>query len=215
MKAIVLLSGGIDSLVVLAHMLDAKKTPLALTFDYGQRHRVEIEKAKKIAEYYKIPQKIITIDPETFGSAKGYALVDLEQKVQILNTYVPARNTLFLAYAAAFAEIFEAEEIGIGVNICDRNGFPDTRPEFLASFEKVLTLATKQAENGTIPKIFAPFQNMTKEEIVDLGFHLKAPMELTWSCYDPIGQDPCGKCGACELRTRAFSVREKALRGRS
>jgi 7-cyano-7-deazaguanine synthase len=215
MRAIILLSGGADSTVLLSHILHNGRNPLAITFDYGQRHKIEIERAKLISEHYKIPQKIITIDSATFSSAKGYSLVDLEQEVHIENTYVPARNTLFLAYATAFAEIFDAEEIYIGVNICDRTGYPDTRPEFLDAFQQVLAHATKQSEKGTPPKICAPFQNMTKEEIVALGFDLRAPLELSWSCYDPEGQNPCGECDACRLRKHAFSAREKALQGHS
>jgi len=206
MKAIVLLSGGLDSLVTLGQALANGRQVLTLTFDYGQRHAIEIDAARAIAAYYRVQNKLITIDQSTFCEAKcsltGGAAA---------STYVPARNTLFLAYAAGQAEIIEAGEIYIGANRADRTGFPDCRPEFIHAFQGVLDQGTK------IPaRILAPLLELEKSDIIKLGMRLGCPLELSWSCYNPQKTKPCHTCDACRLRINAFrAVEDEAEKTRS
>jgi 7-cyano-7-deazaguanine synthase len=212
MKAIILFSGGIDSTVILADALSKGRDCLALSFDYGQRHRVELEQAKKIAKIYGVPHRIIHIDPQTFdqSSLVNEADVPINRTAEdiesggIPSTYVPARNTLFLSYALGQAEIFEAQEIYIGCNKDDRLPYPDCRPAFIEAFQALIATATKQSVTAKPPKLVAPLLDMTKKDIVEKGRTLKVPLEMTHSCYNPdrIG-DPCYACGACIIRKEA------------
>lgn len=215
MKAIVLFSGGIDSTVLLALALEKGLDCLALSFDYGQRHRVELNSARAICEYYQVPQCLVAIDPTTFASSSLLQknLTPHQSRTPkeiadsgIPNTYVPARNTLFLSYALGYAEINEAEEIHFGMNVLDRKGYPDCRPEFLEAFQKVASLATKQSVESKGPQIIAPLKNLNKAMIIAEGMRLNAPLELTHSCYNPTKSGiQCGKCDACILRNEGFS----------
>lgn len=212
MKAIVLLSGGLDSTVVLAMALARGLSCIALSFDYGQRHKVELNAAKKIARHYNVPHKIITIDPSAFGTS---ALIadDLPHQgrtiAEILagstpNTYVPARNTLFLSFALAQAEIQGASEIHTGPNALDTK-YPDCSPAFIQAYQNLIRVATKQAMEGNAPKLVAPLLKMNKIEIIQEGLKLKAPLEMTHSCYAPSAEGmPCSICDACILRADAF-----------
>jgi 7-cyano-7-deazaguanine synthase len=213
MKAIVLLSGGIDSTVVLALALSQNRECLGLSFDYGQRHRKELHHAQAIATHYKIFHKTITIDPSCFETS---ALVNKEEipanrsseeiaKGGIPSTYVPARNTLFLAFATGQAEIFNAGEIHCGPNLLDQNPYPDCRPEFYQAFQAVVNTATKQSVTGTPPQLVTPLINWDKKQIVETGRRLNAPLELTFSCYNPQAcGEACDRCDACIIRNEAL-----------
>ena len=218
-KAIVLLSGGLDSTVVLALALAQGKTCHALSFDYGQRHLVELEAAKKITAMYQIPHKIIKIDPSAFGKSSLTARhtsdpVDLKipenrnlkeiEEQGIPNTYVPARNTLFLAYALGQCEIEEAQEIHFGPNKMDFSGYADCRPAFLQAFQSLINFATKQSVEGSAPRLITPLIELNKAEIIRKGFALNAPLHLTISCYNPQGSEACLRCDACILREQGF-----------
>jgi 7-cyano-7-deazaguanine synthase len=204
MKAIICLSGGIDSTVMLAQAKAAKIECLALSFDYNQRHKIELEAAKKIALHYKVPHLIVKIDPITFAKSslvEKSAVPKDPYQGGIPSTYVPARNTLFLAYALGQAEIHGADQILFGANKEDQAGYPDCRPEFFQAFESVALTATKDAVEGKGAKILTPLIEMTKEEIIHLGKRLNAPLDLTWSCYDPqAGMKECTLCHACRQR---------------
>ena len=213
-KAVILLSGGIDSTVVLAKALNENIECLALSFDYGQRHKIELEAAKKIALHYGIEHKILPISQDTFYMP-GASLISGDsvqknrsfsemQSGKIPSTYVPARNTLFIAYALVLAETFEANEIHLGPNKLDQKPYPDCRPEFIHSFQSVANVATKRAVNGMAPLLVAPLLDMDKREIIALGIALNAPLEMTFSCYDPQGFKPCEECDACLLRADGF-----------
>lgn len=211
-KAIVLLSGGVDSTVVLALALKEKKECLALTFNYGQKHIEEIGAAKKIAAWYGIPHRIITIEPFSFSGSsltsnttcpKGRSESEIAVG-GIPNTYVPGRNTLFLAYALSFAEMIEAEEIHFGPNAHDHACYPDCSPDYLEQFQQLIRVATKQSVEKKPPALITPCLYWTKKEIVKQGQALKVPFELTWSCYSPTQGLPCNTCDACVIRSGAF-----------
>ena len=212
MKAIVLLSGGLDSAVT---FLIAKKeynfSVTALTFDYGQRHRVEIENAKNIAKKYNAEKHMILNLP--LNQIGGSALTDLNIEVpegkvdrnEIPVTYVPARNLIFLSYATAIAEVNKISNIFIGVNFIDYSGYPDCRPEFIKSFEKTINVGTKAGVEGKKFKIFTPLIKMTKKDIILKGKELGLDFKLTHSCYNPDENgNPCGKCDSCVLRIKGF-----------
>lgn len=214
MQAIILLSGGIDSTVVLALALEAKRSVTALSFDYGQRHRKELEHAKQIARYFKVDHRIIKIDPAIFAKTSLVGSMDVPKDRNletiansgIPSTYVPARNTLFLAYAIGQAEIFEAQEIYAGPNLLDRNPYPDCRPEYYEAFQRVIDLATKQAVEGRAPKLITPLIDLDKASIVQEGKRLHVPFEMTFSCYSPtVRGEPCKRCDACLIREEALS----------
>lgn len=215
MKAIILISGGIDSTVMLALAIERQIECLALSFDYGQRHSVELNSAQAICEYYQIEQKIITINPSAFGNSSlisNGCEVPSDRTTQqiansgIPNTYVPARNTLFLCYALVQAEIIDAREIHLGMNIHDRNSYPDCRPEFISAFQNLVNVATKQSIESKPPKILTPLQDWNKAKIISEGLRLNAPLELTHSCYNPTKNGlQCGKCDACIFRSEGFS----------
>ncbi len=215
-KAVVLLSGGLDSATTLAIARSEGFRCYALTFNYGQRHKREVEAAKKIAESLEvIEHRIIEIDLACFG---GSALTDPSIEVpknrdvlgniaQIPSTYVPARNTIFLSYALAWTEVLDAFDIFIGVNQTDYSGYPDCRAEFISAFEKTANLATAAAVSG--PErycIHTPIINMTKGEIILAGTKLGVDYSLTHSCYDPDEQGrSCGRCDSCRLRLKGFA----------
>lgn len=213
MKAIILLSGGLDSTVMMAIALKNDRECHAISFDYGQRHKCELEHAKAVAAHYNVPHKIITIDPSCFDNSslvssmtvpKNRKLTEMNNG-KIPNTYVPARNTLFLAYALGQAEIQCAQEIYAGMNALDSLPYPDCRPEFVNAFQGLMNVATKQAVEGNPPKLVTPLLHWNKTEIIQQGMLLKAPIHLTWSCYDPSPKkDPCGSCDACILRNDAL-----------
>ncbi len=215
-KAVVLLSGGLDSATTLAIARSEGFQCYALTFAYGQRHKREIEAAKKVAESLGATEhRIINIDLATFG---GSALTDAAIEVpkdragmyiptQIPVTYVPARNTIFLSCALAWAEVLGAFDIFIGVNSTDYSGYPDCRAEFIAAFEKTANLATAAAvEDRGRYRIHTPIIEMKKAQIITTGTKLGVDYSLTHSCYDPDEQGrSCGRCDSCRLRIKAFA----------
>ena len=213
-KAIVLLSGGLDSTTVLAIAIDRGYEISALTFNYGQRHDFEIDCAKDIAAHFNIKtHRIKNID---LGSIGGSALTDDldvpkdrdldKMKSEVPITYVPARNTIFLSYALALAEVELAFNIFIGVNALDYSGYPDCRPEYIEAFQKMGRLATKSGiEEKEQLQIHTPLIEMTKSEIIQAGTALGVDYSITHSCYDPISKGkPCGRCDACYLRLKGF-----------
>ena len=215
-KAVVLLSGGLDSATTLAVARSEGFAVYALTFNYGQRHRRETGAAEKIANSLGVVEhRCLDIDLAGFG---GSALTDVSIDVpkdradlgnhkQIPRTYVPARNTIFLSYALAWAEVLGAFDIFIGANATDYSGYPDCRAEFVAAFEKVANLATAAAARGKGQyRIHAPLVNMTKAEIILTGSRLGVDYSLTHSCYEPDRQGrSCGRCDACRLRLKGFT----------
>lgn len=207
-KAVVLLSGGLDSTTVLA-MASQTHACYALSFDYGQRQKIELEHAKKIAAVLDAKDHLILrLDLAMIG---GSALTSdtpvpkngLTGGIPV--TYVPARNTILLAHALAWAEVLGAAHIFIGVNAVDYSGYPDCRPPFLRAFEKMANLATKAGVEGEKIHIAAPLINMTKAEIIQTGTRLGVDYSLTHSCYDPLGELACGRCDACRLRLKGFA----------
>lgn len=213
-KAVVLSSGGLDSTTVLAIAKDDGYGIYSLSFRYGQRHAVELKAVQKVAETLGVKEhRVIDID---LGKIGGSALTDdidvpkarggseMEQEIPI--TYVPARNTIFLSYALAWAEVLEATDIFIGVNAVDYSGYPDCRPEYIAAFEKMANLATKAGVEGTTKiRIRTPIINMTKSEIIQKGVALGVDYGKTHSCYDPSDRgEACGQCDSCILRKRGF-----------
>ena len=213
-KAIVLLSGGLDSTTALAIAIDRDYEISALTFNYGQRHDYEIDCAKDVAAQFNIKTHHITnIDLGSIGGSaltddldvpKGRDLDEMNSEIPI--TYVPARNTIFLSYALALAEVKKAFNIFIGVNALDYSGYPDCRPEYIEAFQKMGRLATKSGvEKKEQLQIHTPLIEMTKSEIIQTGMMLGVDYSKTHSCYDPIGKGyPCGRCDACQLRLKGF-----------
>jgi 7-cyano-7-deazaguanine synthase len=206
---LVVLSGGLDSTVCTA--LAAREGPvLALTFDYGQRHRIELARAEAVARHYRAQQLVVRLDASQWG---GSALTDPAVDVPdhagtgsgIPVTYVPGRNLIFLAVAMGVAEARDAEAVYLGVNALDYSGYPDCRPEFVRSFEATAALALKRGVEGRPVTIRTPLIDLTKAEIVTLGLSLAAPLELTWSCYRGESDRPCGTCDACALRAKGFA----------
>ena len=211
--AVALLSGGLDSMVSAAMARDAGQRVLALSFDYNQRHRVELAAARRIADALGAERHIVLpMDLSAFG---GSALtadiavpkdgVGTEDGGGIPVTYVPARNTIFLSLALGWAEAAGARDIYIGVNALDYSGYPDCRPEFIAAFVGLAELATKAGVEGDPFRIQAPLQHMTKADIVREGTRLELDLGLSWSCYDPApGSLHCGECDSCRLRAKGF-----------
>jgi 7-cyano-7-deazaguanine synthase len=206
---LVVLSGGLDSTVCTA--LAAREGPvLALTFDYGQRHRVELARAEAVVRHYRAQQLVVRLDASQWG---GSALTDPAVDVpdhsstgsSIPVTYVPGRNLIFLAIAMGVAEARDAEAVYLGVNALDYSGYPDCRPEFVRAFEVTAALALKRGVEGRPVKIRTPLIDLTKAEIVRLGLAVDAPLELTWSCYRGESDRPCGTCDACVLRAKGFA----------
>ncbi len=210
-RCVVLLSGGLDSATCLLIARAEGFDVLALSFDYGQRHAVELERARALASRYEVrDHRVSRIDlPEPGASA----LTDASREVPknrlgaepIPATYVPARNTLFLAHALAWAEAAEAREIFIGANALDYSGYPDCRPEFLAAFETMANLGTRAGASGETFRIRAPLLRMTKAQIITRAAALGLDFSLTTSCYDPGARgQPCGRCDSCLLRQKGF-----------
>jgi 7-cyano-7-deazaguanine synthase len=203
----VVLSGGLDSTVCMA--LAAREGPaLALTFDYGQRHRVELDRAAAVAARYGAEPLVVRLDASQWG---GSALTDSAIEVPeagpvggIPVTYVPARNLIFLSVAMGVSEARDADAVYLGVNALDYSGYPDCRPEFVRSFATTAALALKRGVEGRPVEIRTPLIDLTKAQIVRLGLDVGAPLELTWSCYRG-GPAPCGACDACRLRARGFA----------
>ncbi|WP_036096013.1 7-cyano-7-deazaguanine synthase QueC [Leptospira weilii] len=208
-KAVVLLSGGLDSTTCLYQAIADGKQIQALSFDYGQRHKIELSYAKKITRKLGIPHTIQKLKPELFlGSSLTQKSIRVPKnslgKDEIPNTYVPGRNILFLSFAVSLAEGTGSDSIYIGVNAMDYSGYPDCRPEFIQMYERAIQLGTKKGNQGSPIQIVTPLQNLSKKEIVLLGNQLKVPFHLTFSCYDPKNGKACGKCDACLLRKKGF-----------
>ena len=215
-KAIVLLSGGLDSATTAAWALAEGYEVTAISFDYGQRHRIELQAAKAVASDLGISDHItLAIDLAAFGGSalvcQSIAVPKNRSEDAINNgipvTYVPARNTVFLSLALALAETRNASTIILGVNSIDYSGYPDCRPEFLNAFESLANLATKSGVEGTHLTVLAPLVSLTKTEIIRLGLSLHVDYGLTTSCYDPreTGQ-PCGECDSCLIREAGFAA---------
>ncbi|QKE64008.1 7-cyano-7-deazaguanine synthase QueC [Aquipseudomonas campi] len=208
-KAVVLLSGGLDSATILAQAKAAGFACYSMSFDYGQRHRVELQAAERVAaQLGVIEHKVVGLNLNGIG---GSALTDSSIAVPesptegIPVTYVPARNTVFLALALGWAEVLGAHDIFIGVNAVDYSGYPDCRPDFIAAFERVANLATREGVEGEGFRIQAPLQNLSKAQIVEIGMQHGVDYGLTVSCYQADDQGrACGKCDSCRLRAAGF-----------
>jgi 7-cyano-7-deazaguanine synthase len=227
-KAVVLVSGGLDSATTLAIARELGYACHALSFDYGQRHRVELEAAKNVAQSLNaVEHKIMTLDLRAFGGSALTDDIDVPKdrpphriapntrspavplggggSEEIPITYVPARNTIFLSYALAYAEVIDSGDIFIGVNAVDYSGYPDCRPEYVRAFERMANLATKRGVEGGRVTIHTPLIDMTKAQIITRGIELGVEYGLTLSCYDPDEQGrPCGQCDSCLLRAVGF-----------
>ncbi len=213
-KAVCLLSGGLDSATCLALARREGYSCYALSFDYGQRHKIELDAAARVAKALGAERHLVAkIGLDAFGGSaltsaidvpKGRSAVEMGEGIPV--TYVPARNTIFLSFALAWAEVLESAHIFIGVNALDYSGYPDCRPEFIEAYERMANLATKAGVEGrTRLRIHTPLLHLTKAEIVKLGRELGLDFGLTFSCYDPApGGRPCGQCDACVLRRKGF-----------
>lgn len=212
-RAVVLLSGGLDSATVLAISRGEGFENYALSFRYGQRHERELEAAKRIAQSLGTKaHRIAEIDLRVFGGSaltadlevpSGRSQAEMSQEIPI--TYVPARNTIFLSYALAWAEVIEAEDIFIGANAIDYSGYPDCRPEFIRAFEHLAKVATRAGVEGTNFRIHAPLIALSKAEIIQKGISLGVNYALTHSCYNPAPDGlACGVCDSCQLRRKGF-----------
>jgi 7-cyano-7-deazaguanine synthase len=211
MKAVVLLSGGLDSTVCMAVAKSKGLDVYPISFNYHQRHSIELECAKKVAAYYNVKKHLIidTNMNEIGGSALTDAAIAVPEgdteRADIPVTYVPARNLIFLSYALGYAEVVGADAVYIGVNAVDYSGYPDCRPEFIQKFQDLADYATKAtaADHRQI-KVITPLQKLSKKDIVLLGTELKAPLEYTHSCYNG-GEKACGTCDSCQLRLKGFA----------
>ncbi|MCL5263785.1 MAG: 7-cyano-7-deazaguanine synthase QueC [Chloroflexi bacterium] len=210
-RAVVLLSGGLDSTTVTAVAKNQGYELYALSFDYSQRHGRELEAARMVAQYFGCAQwHVIPLSLSLWGGSaltmdaevpKGRSLEEMESAIPA--TYVPARNTLFIAYGLAYAEAIDAEAIFVGVNAVDYSGYPDCRPEYVAKYRELIDLATKKTVEGGRIELKTPLIHLTKAEIIRLGMENGAPYHLTWSCYEG-GEKACGQCDSCQLRLRGF-----------
>jgi len=210
-RAVVLLSGGLDSMVCTGLAIEAGFSVLALTIDYNQRHRVELAAAARIAAALGAERHVtLPLDLRAFGGSALTADIDVphggvaEEGIPV--TYVPARNTIFLSVALGWAEAAGARDIFIGVNALDYSGYPDCRPEFIAGFEALADLATKAGVEGEPFRIHAPLQMLGKADIAREAARLGLDTGMSWSCYDPTPEGtPCGTCDSCRLRARGFA----------
>ncbi|ACL05836.1 exsB protein [Desulfatibacillum aliphaticivorans] len=214
-KAVVLLSGGLDSATAMAIAKDMGFQVYALSFSYGQRHTTELEAAKRVAKTLgAVEHQVANIDLTCFGGSaltadldvpKGRAPEDMEKEIPV--TYVPARNTIFLSFALAWAEVLETSHIFIGVNAVDYSGYPDCRPEYIQAFTAMANLATKAGVEGrTKIEIHTPLIDLTKAQIIQKGIALGVDYGLTHSCYDPSPEGlACGQCDSCLLRKKGFA----------
>ncbi|KPK32285.1 MAG: 7-cyano-7-deazaguanine synthase [Nitrospira bacterium SG8_35_1] len=219
-KAVVLLSGGLDSSTMLAYAREKGYEVYALSFNYGQRHRIELESAQRVAASFNVAKHlVIDINLREIGGSALTAEIDVpKDRTQLREdtdlseipvTYVPARNAIFLSFALAWAETLEAADIFIGANAIDYSGYPDCRPEFIQAFENMANLATKISVDGTLKfTVHTPLMNLTKAEIIKKGTALNVDYSLTWSCYDPQFLNnryaACMKCDSCLLRAKGF-----------
>jgi 7-cyano-7-deazaguanine synthase len=212
-RAVVLLSGGLDSSTTLAIAIAEGYEAHSLSFEYGQRHKIEIEAARRVAKLLGAKEhRVATIDNQIFGGSaladdvdvpKGRSEKEIAHGIPV--TYVPARNTIFLAHALAWAEALGAVDIFIGVNALDYSGYPDCRAEFIHAFEEMANLATKAGVEGSGFKIHTPLIEMTKAQIIRKAVELHVDLSLTHSCYDPAPDGrACGKCDSCQLRRKGF-----------
>ncbi|HEX8708002.1 MAG TPA: 7-cyano-7-deazaguanine synthase QueC [Pyrinomonadaceae bacterium] len=214
-RAVVLLSGGLDSTTTLAIAKSEGYEPYALTFRYGQRHEAEIEAAQRIAEFFRVARHVVAqIDLRVFGGSaltgdiavpKGRAVEEMGQGIPV--TYVPARNTIFLSFALAWAEVLGAADIFIGVNALDYSGYPDCRPEYIEAYQRMADLATRAGVEGRQRLVIhTPLIRLTKAQIIEKGIELGVDYSLTVTCYDPSGDGAaCGQCDACLLRLKGFA----------
>lgn len=212
-KAVVLLSGGIDSTTTLAIAKHLGFTVYALSFNYGQRHRLELENARKVAKYFSTEKHLIfEIDLAAIAESAltSHDTIPKERSLEQISTgipptYVPARNLIFLSIALSWAETLGASDVFIGANTIDYSGYPDCRPQFIEAFQKCATLATKTGVEGKEISIRSPLEGMRKAEIIRRGLELKVDYSLTRSCYDPSPEGlSCGKCDSCILRQNGF-----------
>lgn len=208
--AVVLLSGGLDSTTVAAMARAEDYRLLALTVDYNQRHRIELEHAGRVAKALGVDRHIVLpLDLRGFGGSALTADIDVPKtgvEPGIPVTYVPARNTIFLSVALGWAEAAGARDLFIGINALDYSGYPDCRPEFIAAFEAMANTATKAGVEGAHFRVHAPLASMSKADIVRAAAAVDAPLALTWSCYDPTpAGKPCGECDSCRLRAKGFA----------
>jgi 7-cyano-7-deazaguanine synthase len=214
--AVVLLSGGLDSATTLAIAKRDGFTPYALSFRYGQRHTIELESARKVAQAAGVARHLILdIDLRPFGGSaltasdievpKGGSVEQMGKEIPV--TYVPARNTIFLSFALAWAEVVDSTDIFIGVNALDYSGYPDCRPEYIEAYERMANLATRAGIEGSRPlKIHTPLISLTKAQIIRSGLELGVDYALTSTCYDPSQEGfACGQCDACLLRLKGFA----------
>ncbi len=215
-RAVVLASGGLDSTTVLAMARDQGYRCYSLSFDYGQRHRFELQAARRVAQAMGVLRHIVTrVDLKPIGGSALTAAIDVpkarsaaQMAADIPVTYVPARNTIFLSYALAWAEVLDAWDVFIGVNAVDYSGYPDCRPEYIQAFETMANLATRAAVEGKGRfRIHTPLIDLTKARIIQAGLALGVDYAMTHSCYDPSSQGlACGACDACILRRSGFAA---------
>jgi 7-cyano-7-deazaguanine synthase len=213
-RAVVLASGGLDSTVAAALAIEAGHELLWLTVDYGQRHAIEVTRAHQVAAAMQaVKHTLLSVDLRALGGSALTAEVPVPKDRQrdernrgIPVTYVPGRNLIFLALAAAHAEAEGASLIYFGANVLDYSGYPDCRPEFIRAFEAAVLAGTKAGVEGAGVKVCAPLLDMTKADIIRTGVRLRAPLHLTHSCYDPIGELACGRCDSCVIRREGFAM---------
>ena len=214
-KAVVLLSGGLDSYTAAAIARAEGFVLYALTIAYGQRHAREVEAARAVARALKVERQLeLNLDLRPIGGSSLTADIDVPRdrdpaatatETEIPSTYVPARNTIFLSLALGWAEVVGASDIFIGVNALDYSGYPDCRPEFIAAFERLANIATRAGVEGGVFRLHTPLITLTKREIIERGLSLGVDYALTHSCYDPLPDGgPCGRCDSCVLRARGF-----------
>tara|TARA_Y100001970_G_C14229539_1_gene857765 strand:+ start:2328 stop:3002 length:675 start_codon:yes stop_codon:yes gene_type:complete len=206
---VVLLSGGLDSSTVTGIAKKSNAKIFGLSFDYGQRHKKELNSALKIAKHFDIKEfKVIKLDLSLWG---GSSLTDNQENIptngietnKIPNTYVPGRNTIFISVALSYAEAVDADFIGLGVNALDYSGYPDCRPDYIKKFQELAYLANKRGRENNPIKLWTPLIDLNKEKIFQLAFDNNVPLDKTWSCYS--GQaKPCGKCDSCRIRDAAY-----------
>lgn len=208
MSAVVLLSGGLDSTTCMAIANQHHDRLIALSFDYGQRHRKELDNASSIASHYSAEHLVVSFDARKWGGSALTSDVELPKGREIDDsipvTYVPARNTIFLSFALAVAEAKDADSVYIGVNALDYSGYPDCRPEYIDAFQAMANLAQKRAVDGRPVQIIAPLVTLDKAAIIRRAAELSAPLQLSWSCYDG-DVVPCGECDSCVLRAKGFA----------
>ena len=212
-RAVLLASGGLDSTVTAALAQEAGYEVFWLTIDYGQRHAIEVQRARQVAAAMNAAKHtVLALDLRAFGGSaltsklavpKGRQAGERHQGIPI--TYVPGRNLIFLSLAAAHAEVEGASLIYFGANVLDYSGYPDCRPEFIRAFEAAVGVGTKAGTEGVALRVCAPLLEMTKADIIRTGMRLGAPLHLTHSCYDPIGDLACGRCDSCVIRREGFS----------